>query len=137
MEADFPFAAQWVLPSEYGQEKKIMRELAAIVSMDPLFTRLDDMLTVVTEACLNAFEHGNGLNGSLPVQVGMTIDEIRYLFRISDEGNGFELPVRRACPHLEEYRGWGLCFIEALADRWAYGRSDGKFYIEFEFNRSG
>ncbi len=140
METRVPFAAKWVLSSEYGQEKNVLSEISAIIGrLDPLSTRLDDMLTAVAEACLNAFEHGNRLNINLPVRVRMKVDEISYLFHISDEGEGFNSPKREAgSPEgEEEFRGWGLLFIEALADRWSYGRSRGKFYIEMEFKRSG
>lgn len=67
METRVPFAAKWVLSSEYGQEKNVLSEISAIIGrLDPLSTRLDDMLTAVAEACLNAFEHGNRLNINLP-----------------------------------------------------------------------
>ncbi|WP_052487305.1 ATP-binding protein [Gordoniibacillus kamchatkensis] len=141
MEAGFPFSAEWVLPSEYGCEKKVLAEIEAYVKRaDPAFERSDNMLTAVAEACLNAFEHGNRLEESLTVQVRMTADERKYLFQIFDEGEGFA-----ACPgHLqpaervtgrEVARGWGLFLIGALADRWACGRSEGKFYIEIEFSK--
>lgn len=138
MKAGFPIQENWVLSSAYGQEKVILNELAAAIGKigqtDPLSERLDDMMTAVTEACLNAFEHGNRLNEQLPVLVQMILDETGCLFRISDEGTGFQAPERMENKE-GALRGWGLLFIDQLADRWTCGRSGGKFYVEMEFKR--
>ena len=75
----------------------------------------DDVLLLVTELVTNAVRHANsGPDGVVRVELGRWTDFVRVA--VSDEGTGFtaEAPVRRGPAD-----GWGLSFVDQIADRWA------------------
>lgn len=135
------FAKEWSVKGGYGAEKTVIREIAeAIGTIDPENNRLDDILTVVAESCLNAFEHGGrpDAEGDEEVKVSMKADDRSLKFRICDRGPVVpELPVPDIRDNwlAEHPRGWGLLFIRELSDRFEYGQCDGWFYVEATFYR--
>lgn len=135
---------QWIIPSAYGQEKIVIADAARMLS-GRFFApeRLEEIVTALGEACLNALEHGNGLDRRLPVTVAMEVTEHECRFRVYDEGKGFRyaapgddgaagvggrLPRRNA-----DGRGWGLLFISEFTDHVRVGRQSGKFFVEMRF----
>jgi serine/threonine-protein kinase RsbW len=135
---------EWSIPSEFGREKRISANIAKLSGTSSLFgDRLDDMITTVTEACLNALEHGNKLDGRLQVRVRVQVSDSRTVYRIFDCGSGFDyaqweekrLAAMVAGNKLQEDnpRGWGLKLILSLADRVRFGSEAGAFYTEIEF----
>jgi anti-sigma regulatory factor (Ser/Thr protein kinase) len=130
---------EWQITSDYGNEKMIMMEIGeTIKQFDRHPSRLEDVLTAVSEACLNAMEHGNGLQKDLPVTVRMELTDTAYIFRIYDAGEGFEtapIPARKVKDKLteEDPRGWGLFLISRLANEMRFGWDEGKFYMEIIF----
>lgn len=135
-----PYEKHWTLDSVIGEEKVLLDELAVILmKLDPASARSNDILSAVAEACLNAFEHGNRLIPTLPVQVYMVVDDGGYCFRIFDEGSGFTpilSSIDRTDTQQKEARGWGLLIMRNLADRCECGRNDDHFYVELQFRRS-
>ncbi|RKN78916.1 ATP-binding protein [Paenibacillus ginsengarvi] len=136
--------AEWIVPSEFGQEKRISARLTACLDACGLYAdRLDDMITAVTEAILNASEHGNGLDPGRLVRVQARISEERAVYRVLDEGGGFPFEAWDAAKLAETTcsrklyednpRGWGLKLMLLLADRVGFGREAGSFYTEIEF----
>jgi serine/threonine-protein kinase RsbW len=135
---------EWSMRSELGQERRILALLAGYLNgFAPLSHRLDDMATVVAEACLNAAEHGNGLDLNKQVRIRLQVDRERAVCRVLDEGSGFDYEgwiaakadMPRAEDKLEEDnpRGWGLFLIRSLSDRVRFGYEAGTFYTEVEF----
>jgi len=132
------YARTWKLRSELGQEKIVSADLARILAEYQVRpARMEEVATAVCEACLNAFEHGNRLNRNRQVEVRMKMTGRNCLFRVYDEGGGFDyapLSDEQAARHQRpDSRGWGLLFISSFADRLCAGIDSGRFYIELLF----
>jgi serine/threonine-protein kinase RsbW len=137
------YTKTWKIGSEYGQEKKVIAGIAAAfaeLGISP--ARLDDIATAVSEACLNGLEHGNRLDARRQVSVRMNVFSAKTVFRISDEGPGFDyrhwessrtarMPKEKL--QAENPRGWGLYLIGRLADAVRFGNEAGVFFTELEF----
>jgi anti-sigma regulatory factor (Ser/Thr protein kinase) len=110
-------------PSEPGGERAVMERVAGIVS--PLHlpqTRIDRLKTAVSEATMNAMEHGNHYRGDLPVRVRVTTGADHLSVAIIDHGGGAPIPEAET-PDLtaklagtQSARGWGLFLIKAMVD---------------------
>jgi len=138
MTCEQPYTAIWELSSEFGQEKRIAADLSSLLSQRGVRQdRLEEVLTAVGEACLNALEHGNRLRPDRLVEVRMTLTGGSCTFRIYDEGGGFdEAPLadnQAAKRRQSGSRGWGLLFISSFANRISVGFEAGRFYVELLF----
>jgi serine/threonine-protein kinase RsbW len=112
------------IPSEHGYEKMAMNvaaELAGMMRFPP--ERIDDLRTAVSEACINAMEHGNVDDVSTKVYVVMTVHDDRLAIDVVDEGRAGPPPTHVEPPDLEaqlaglaEPGGMGLFVIKALVD---------------------
>lgn len=138
---------EWTIKSDFGEEKHIVEAIIDTVdSCGITEPRLDDMLTSVSEACLNALEHGNRLNRNLDVKVNMFIFDNRYVYRIYDQGSGFDASahapnqvhgVGKNMLTNDDPRGWGLFLIQSLSDGVVTGTDGrGAFFTEIRFNRT-
>lgn len=106
------------LPSVLGYEK-VARNAAAAVAEEMGFSedRIEDLKTAVSEACMNAIEHGNQQQRTSQVTVLLTAQQEGLEVKVADEGV-------RAMPEVipapgrpdEGNRGWGMFFIEQLMD---------------------
>lgn len=134
---------EWVISSVLGAEKQVSREIASFLEdIRPEEPRLHDMLTAVTEACLNAFEHGNRFDPASVVKVRLEVVPSAYKFYVADQGSGLpglpeENPLQ-AKWEAEMPRGWGLFLIRNLCDQVEVGeRLDGIHQIKMTFYRDG
>lgn len=109
------------IPSILGFEK-IAMDVAASVAAKMGFTdeRIEDLKTAVSEACLNAIEHGNKMDAGIKVGISLTGDESKLMVVVSDEGNG---SIKINTPNIEEKiegrdspKGWGIFLIKSLID---------------------
>ena len=78
-----------------------------------------NVLIAMTEAVNNAIVHGNKLDPEKSVTVSCAIDGKSLVFRISDEGPGFDyenLPDPTAPENIEKPHGRGVFLIRHLAD---------------------
>jgi len=78
-----------------------------------------NVLIAVTEAVNNAIIHGNKLNASLSVHVGVYNNEEWVCFSIKDEGDGFDpntIPDPTAEENLLKENGRGIFLMRNLAD---------------------
>ncbi len=113
-----------VLPSRYGYEKIAMDAAATMAQiMGFPSQRVEDLRTAVSEACINAMEHGNKLIADNHVEVLMMPERQALHIEVRDCGGGFDPKCARH-PNLEKKlsgeespRGWGLFLIERLVDR--------------------
>jgi anti-sigma regulatory factor (Ser/Thr protein kinase) len=114
----------FALPSERGNERRAMEEVARAVSGLGLPEKsLERLKTAVAEATMNAMEHGNRYNPDVPVKIQVWFLEDRLLVRIIDRG-GAPLPSStKEVPDLETKlesmqtpRGWGLFLIQNMVD---------------------
>ena len=110
------------LPSRLGSEKEAMSKAADVArSMGFDEDRIEDLKTAIAEACINAIEHGNKLDETLPVGVILSKGEDHLEVRVVDSGKGPQ--NRRAAPDIdkkmheeEQARGMGMFLIESLVD---------------------
>lgn len=131
----------WMIQSRLGAEIGVSRDIASFLgSCFPEEPRLPDMLTAVTEACLNAFEHGNRFDPSAVVKVRVEVDPWGYHFYVADQGAGMsalpeDVPVEEKWK-ADKPRGWGLYLIRSLCDRVETGRGEDGFHrIKMTFDR--
>ena len=109
------------LPSSLGAEKMAM-EFAATVAKSMNFPadRIEDLKTAVSEACMNAIEHGNKLDASIKVGISLTIDEGRLQVAVQDKGRGMgKIRAPDIGSQIEgrtKPGGWGIFLIENLMD---------------------
>ena len=110
------------LPSKLGYEKVAMNTAASVAKlMGFADERVEDLKTAVAEACINAMEHGNKLDGSLSVGVILSMDETTLEVRVIDTGEGptgmTEGPdIDKKMLEEENSRGMGMFLIQALVD---------------------
>ena len=111
------------LPSKIGYERIAMQcsaSFAKIVGFEP--ERIEDLKTVVSEACLNAMEHGNKEDPNARVTVKMNFKDNSIIVFVKDEGTGVQKfpgdpDIRKKIEKLEAPRGLGIFLIKELADQ--------------------
>lgn len=110
------------IPSELGFEK-VARELAWTVAQGVGMPagRCEDFRTAVSEATLNAIEHGNGLDPNTPVELTFSVAADRVEVLISDYGKATW--QEGTCPSIVDKvtngarcRHMGLMLMQALVD---------------------
>jgi len=111
------------LPSKIGYERIAMQCSASFAKMvDFAPERIEDLKTVVSEACLNAMEHGNKEDPNVRVTVKMNFNDSSITVFVKDEGTGVEkIPaepdIKKKIERLETPRGLGIFLIKQLADQ--------------------
>ena len=115
--------AELSVPSEPGNERRAMEEVAGAVSKLGLPERtLERLKTAVAEATMNAMEHGNHYRAELPVLIEVSASEAELFVKITDEGSGppafdSEMPDLEAkLEGVQTPRGWGLFLIKSMVD---------------------
>lgn len=130
-------------PSSSGNERRAMDEVADVVAgLGMNGDRLERLKTAVSEATMNAIEHGNHGDPAKLVGVDVLASTKRILVRIRDQGSA---PVPAALiPNLEAKlageqgpRGWGLFLIEKMVDVMRTATNDGHHTVELEMSREG
>jgi len=125
------------LPSVDGYERIAMESSASFAKIGGLARdRIEDLKTAVSEACLNAMEHGNKGLPEARVVVNMHLGHKNFRVWVKDEGN--EIPhipstidIRRKVERLEPPGGLGLYLIQQLVDRVDFSEeADGGHVIE-------
>lgn len=111
------------ITSSPGNEREAMSRVAQ--ALEPLAIgadRLEKIKTAVAEATMNAIEHGNKNDATLPVSISMTLEDGALRIFITDHGGGEEIPEQTA-PDLDAKlrgeqspRGWGLYLIKSMVD---------------------
>ncbi|MES0447437.1 MAG: ATP-binding protein [Desulfobacterales bacterium] len=113
------------LPNKLGYERIAMAcsaSFAKIVGFLP--ERVEDLKTAVSEACLNAMEHGNLNRPDIRVLVSMNYKDHVFSVSVRDEGEGMretpeipEIPdIEKKIESLETPRGLGMFLIKQLVD---------------------
>lgn len=123
-----PTTLELRVPSELGNERYAM-EFAEDVALQMGFQRdkVEDLKIAVSEACLNAIEHGNSLNRNMKVLIDFTIGASELEIRVKDRGSGF-VPGEIGKPDIKrkvegddpESRGWGVFLIKNMVDELEY-----------------
>lgn len=112
------------IPSKIGFEK-IAADCVVLVGREIGFVlpKIDDLKTAITEACLNAIEHGNKMDENIYVMITIIKNDDSLVIEVQDNGaNTFEEAYK--LPDLEKKingkdrtRGWGLFLIRNLMDK--------------------
>jgi len=111
------------LPNVDGYERIAMECSASFAKIGGLAKeRIEDLKTAVSEACLNAMEHGNEGRPEARVIVSMHLGDKDFRVSVKDEGNGIpyipqNIDIRRKVERLEPPNGLGLFLIQKLVDR--------------------
>jgi len=109
--------------SAMGNERKVMERVAEVVrgvGLDP--KRYERLKTAVSEAAMNAIEHGNHGDPELPVHVRVSATDHELTVRIVDNGGGRAIPeaetpdLEAKLAGLQKPRGWGLFLIKNMVD---------------------
>jgi anti-sigma regulatory factor (Ser/Thr protein kinase) len=115
--------AELSVPSEPGNERRAMEEVAAAVGRLGLpGPTLERLKTAVAEATMNAMEHGNHYHAELPVIIEVSASDAELSVKITDEGSGpaafdSETPDLEAkLEGMQTPRGWGLFLIKSMVD---------------------
>lgn len=126
------------LPSQFGYEKVAMVS-AAVIAKRMGFTpeRVEDIKTVIAEACINAIEHGNGLDTSTPVIVELEENSHGLEVNVSDTGRS-HIPSPLPSPGDSLcHRGWGMFLIQSLVDEFDFGLTpQGGNYLRMRLKRA-
>jgi serine phosphatase RsbU (regulator of sigma subunit)/anti-sigma regulatory factor (Ser/Thr protein kinase) len=111
------------VPSEPGNERQAIKEVAALVAPLNLPTkRLEQLKTAVGEATMNAMEHGNQYRADMPVSIVVRACRTALSVSITDHGGGHPIPeahepdLEAKLAELQTPRGWGLFLIKNLVD---------------------
>ena len=111
------------LPSVLGYERVAMECSASMAKFIGFSAdRIDDLKTAVSEACMNAIEHGNRLRSDARVIVTMNFEDEAFTVSVKDEGKGIlDLPkkpdIEQKIGKKETPRGLGIYLIRELMDK--------------------
>ncbi len=123
---DWRTLAEFTLPSERGNERLAMEQVAAAVRTLNLPTkRLEQLKTAVAEATMNAMEHGNHYQPEKPVSIEVLASQKALSVHVKDHGVTRSLPahpdieapdLEAKLAELQTPRGWGLFLIKNMVD---------------------
>jgi serine phosphatase RsbU (regulator of sigma subunit)/anti-sigma regulatory factor (Ser/Thr protein kinase) len=115
--------ADFKLPSEPGNERKAMDEVAnSVAELGLPAALLERLKTAVSEAALNAIEHGNESRPDLHVVIKVIASPEDLSVQITDQGgqqlvqHGETPDIEAKLAGLQKPRGWGLFLIENMVD---------------------
>jgi serine phosphatase RsbU (regulator of sigma subunit)/anti-sigma regulatory factor (Ser/Thr protein kinase) len=115
--------AEFALPSVMGNECEAMTQVvAAVKKLELPDSQVQRLRTAVSEATMNAIEHGNERQPELPVHIHVFVANSALTVRITDQGGGRPIPepqipnLEAKLAGLQSPRGWGLFLIENMVD---------------------
>lgn len=118
-----------IIPSIPGYEKIAMAAAAALAQQVRAKENLaQDLATAVSEACLNAMEHGHGFNSGKMIKITFQARPGLLVADVADKGPAFKIPSPRPTLQVdgvENVRGWGLFLMKNLMTRLEVHRSHG------------
>ena len=136
--------ADFTLPSEPGNERVAMERVAeAVRGLELPAARLERLKTAVSEATMNAMEHGNGYRPDVPVSITVLASESELSVRIVDEGGDQPIPEAETpdldakLAGLQKPRGWGLFLIKKMVDDMRVAGGDGHHVVELILHLEG
>jgi serine/threonine-protein kinase RsbW len=96
-----------------------------------------NVLVAVTEAFLNAINHGNNQDSTKNTDLDFELDESSLTIKVSDQGAGFDfenLPDPTSPDNLEKTNGRGLFIIKNLADELTFEREGATLVMTFDIS---
>ena len=104
------------IPGEFGYERipaLASSHIAQLIGLPP--KRAKDLEVAISEACINAFEHGYQSKPGCEVIVTITVSELALTVDVRDFGVG-GVCLYKADKMNAWSRGWGLHLIHKLVD---------------------
>ncbi len=130
-------------PSRVGGERAVMERVAGVVSGLLPASQIERLKTAVSEASMNAIEHGNHFRDDLPIKVRVEVSDKKVSVFVTDSGGEQPIP-EAATPDIEaklegtqSARGWGLFLIKAMVDDMRVHTSSSEHTIELILKRGG
>jgi len=111
------------LPTRIGYERIAMECSASFARMVGFVQeRIEDLKTAVSEACLNAMEHGNKGRSEARVVVTLNFNENVLNIYVKDEGDGVhgipeDMVVQERLEKLDIERGLSIYLMKRLVDQ--------------------
>ena len=122
-EENWKILGEFSLPSEAGIERVASEKVLELLLEIPLKkTQVDRLKTAVSEATMNAIEHGNHFDRNKPVIIKVIASEKAISVHISDRGGDIIIPESKVpdleakLAGLESPRGWGMFIIRRMVD---------------------
>ena len=119
------------IPNVLGSEKAAI-EKAVMIARKMGFSddRVEDLKTAVSEACINAIEHGNKFDLNTKVGITLASDDSALEIIVHDEGNGIDpakIPRERTDDDgLPKRRGYGIFLIKNLVNEISFESKPGQ-----------
>lgn len=132
------YAKEWSFLPVFGNEKAVIRHAAEAIRAQLCPARLEDVQTVLAEACINAIEYGDG-NSPVIVRLNGYSNKIEFDV-INTSEKRIMLPPAITAAEIwkqESPRGWGLLFIRQLTDQFYFGQCCEGFYVRMTYNVEG
>jgi anti-sigma regulatory factor (Ser/Thr protein kinase) len=115
--------ADFRLASQPGNERTAMqRVVTAVEGLGLAAARLERLKTAVSEATLNAMEHGNHFQAGLEVGIRVVASQAEVLVTVVDQGGALPVPPATApdldakLAGLQSPRGWGRFLMQQMVD---------------------
>jgi len=141
---DWKLVKEFVFISRPGEEKEATLKVTdALDGLNIGYSEIGRMSTAVSEATMNAMEHGNKYNPDLMVEIQILTSIKSLCIRITDHGSGeiqseMEIPnIEAKLAGLQSPRGWGLYLIKNLVDDMNIISDLDHHTIELIFNLKG
>ena len=136
---------EFTVSSNVGNEREVMDRVATLVEHVGLSpARLEQLKTAVSEAAMNAIEHGNEGRAELPVDVKVSLSNGSVTVSITDHGGGdagipeVDTPdIEAKLAGLQKPRGWGLFLIQNMVDEMNITTDDVHHTIELVVHLKG
>jgi anti-sigma regulatory factor (Ser/Thr protein kinase) len=135
--------ASFEIPSEAGREREVMQRVVEAVGDRLPASKLDRLKTAVAETSMNAIEHGNRNDASLPVKISVTKAPGRVSVFVTDHGGGRAIPevttpdIEAKLEGRQTPRGWGLFLIKNMVDDMNVTSDDTHHTVELVFRTEG
>jgi len=127
-------SGRWRIPSVWGEEKRVLAGVRALaLACGFSESRAEEMASAVAEACLNAAEHGNGMDPARFIRVEYRFADAAARIRVYDDGEGFAENAARPAAGGGDGRGWGLRLMRGLADEVRFFRGEQGHCAELRF----
>ena len=135
---------EFSMPSESGNERAVMERVAeAVAGLGLANRRLERLKTAVSEATMNAIEHGNQNRPDLPVGIRVMVNEEEVLVEIIDQGGERPIPdaeipdIEAKLAGLQKPRGWGLFLIKNMVDDLRTSTTEDRHVVELVMKLKG
>jgi serine/threonine-protein kinase RsbW len=129
-------------PSELGYEVIARDAVSAFARrMGLKAERIEDLKTALSEACINAIEHGNSLQPGLRVQIYCRYEHEHLIIEVVDHGvravtaRCEPLSINEKVAGMGSLRGMGLMLISQLCDESSFVPYPGGNCMRLAFSR--